>query len=79
MGHGAESCCVGSSAVVWMRGKKLPFALKSLQNFMNHMSPRLSGVKGPGGLGVRGGAISVLGGDGSMGALVVALLISDFH
>lgn len=62
----------------------LCLARKPLWNFMNHMSPRLLGVKGPGGVkgpdgvGVRGGAISVTGEDGSMESMVVRLFTGGF-
>lgn len=54
----------------------LCLARKSLWDFMNHMSPRLSGVMGPGGVkgpdgvGLRGGAVSVTGENGSMESVV---------
>lgn len=51
---------------------------------MNHMSPRLSGVEGPGGvkrpdgIEVRGGAVSVTGENGSMESVVVPLFAGGF-
>ena len=57
---------------------------------MNHMSPRLSRVEGPGGVEgpdgvkrpdgveVRGGAVSVTGENGSMESVVVPLFTGGF-
>ena len=62
----------------------LCLARKSLWNFMNHMSPRLlvvkgpGGVKGPDGVGVREGAISVTGENGGMESTVVRLFTGGF-
>lgn len=59
--------------------KKLHLATKFLENFMNHESPRLSGVKEPVGLGVKEGVISVIGENGSMGTMVVRLFVGGFR
>ena len=53
--------------------------MKFLKNFMNHESPRLSGAKEPVVLGVEGGAVSVIGGNGGTGAMVVRLFIGGFR
>lgn len=64
--------------------RMLCLARKPLWNFMNHMSPRVSGVKrpdgvkGPGGVGVRGGPISVAGENGSKESTVVCLVTGGF-
>lgn len=58
--------------------KKLHLVMKFLQNFVNHESPRLLVVRGPGGLGVKRGAVSVIGGNGVMGTMVVLLFTGGF-
>lgn len=58
--------------------EKLHWANEFLQNFVNSESPRRSGVGGTGGLEVKGGAISVIGGNGGVGTMVVLLFIGGF-